>query len=525
MGKRVNLLFIIVLCLAALAVLKQGGEQDNTPAEQAISATVPPGRLVVAQAYPVRTLDPAKAEDTGSLRVITNVYEGLVKFKPGTARVEPCLARSWEASGDGLVWTFHLRRGIRFHDGTPLDARAVEQSVKRQMAGQSKSTTYADFVFGPVEKVEAVDDLTIKFHLCYPYAPFLNNLAVPMAAPVVGRADESSGSSTPPPGTGPFIPAGDAGGNEVLLRANRDYWRGAPGVREVAFVHVDSAAERAKLLLNGRAGIALDLAFEDAAELRFRGFPVYRTTGLDICYLGFYTDRHPFDRPVVREAVARSLDRKEIFQHLGMQRVQPAAGHLPPGVTGHVAGVVDASPGKAARLLQEAGYQNGFSFTLVTFTDPRPYAPGGGEELAAALARSASRAGITVNVRAYPWERFKQALREREGDAFLYGWISDNGDPDNFLYTLLSPDQIENGQNLTHYNSAQLETLLISGRNTTDEETRQELYIRAQEVLDRDIPWVVLGHSLHHAATASGVSGFVLSPTGWHGLDGVSLKN
>jgi len=157
----------------------------------------------------------------------------------------------------------------------------------------------------------------------------------------------------------------------------------------------------------------------------------------------------------------------------------------------------------------------------VTYTDPRPYSPGGGREIAEAVARSVAKAGININIRAYPWDRFKQALREQEGDAFLYGWISDNGDPDNFLYTLLVSGQSGNSQNITRYRSTEIETLLVSGRVTPDKAIRNETYNRVFEILNRDTPLVVLCHSLHHAASSPSVSGFALNPTGWHVLNKV----
>ncbi|KJS77919.1 MAG: hypothetical protein JL56_02120 [Desulfotomaculum sp. BICA1-6] len=482
-----------------------------------------PNRLVVTQEYAVKSLDPALASDTGSLRVTANIYEGLVRFKPGTIQVEPCLARSWEVSEDAKVWTFNLRRNVLFHDGTPLDARWVESSIKRQTASKNNQTSYADFVYAPVQKIEVVDKYVVRFYLKYPFAPFLNNLAVPMAAPVVGPVahDSADGNPVPPPGTGPYIPAGEIEGG-ILLRANPHYWASTPGVQEIAFLTVTDSLLQSEMLLHGQSDIALDLTFNDATRVRFQGYPVFRTTGLDICYLGFYTERAPFNSVEVRKAVARALDLNEVYKHLGLQQAQPATGHLPPGVMGSES---NERPGydqtTAAQLLNDAGHQKGLSFTLITYSDPRPYTPGGGKELAEALAKSAARTGITINVRAYPWNQFKEALQRREGDAFLYGWISDNGDPDNFLYTLLAPDQIEHGQNITHYRSTQLETILISGRNTTDMEIRRQLYAQAQEILNQDTPWVVLGHSLYHAATAPHINGFVLSPTGWHTLGDV----
>ncbi len=516
-----HLVLVIVLGLAALLVLNQ--EKHKPPGIPTV-APAPANRVVVAQEYDIITLDPSRATDTGSLRVIANIYEGLVRFKPGTASVEPCLARSWEVNEDGTIWTFNLRQDVYFHDGTPLDAKTVVDSVNRQVeSGRNGVTTYADFVYGPVEKVVARDRYTVQFNLKYPYSPFLNNLASPMAAPVTkppaGKGDESS---LPPLGTGPFIPASVSNGR-VLLRANPEYWGDTPKVEEVFFMTIKNAGERAKMLLEGKIDIALDLSFDKAADLRSRGYPVFQVTGLDFCYLGFYSNRKPFDQPKLRRAVVKAINREEIVREIGIQKVRQAQTYLPPAIHDYSNGVsLPAHDLTASRkLLAEAGYKDGFSFTLVTYTDPRPYSPGGGTEIAEAVARSAAKAGINVNIRAYPWDRFKQALREQEGDAFLYGWISDNGDPDNFLYTLLVSGQPGKSQNITRYRSTELETLLVSGRITPDKTIRSETYNRVFEILNRDTPLVVLCHSLHHAASSPSVVGFALNPTGWHVLNKV----
>ncbi len=521
MEKLNNAILVLFLCLVVMFVFNHGSKQKNTAERATLTGKSTPNRLVVAQEYPASVFDPALAADTGSIRVIANVFEGLVRFKPGTAQVEPCLARSWDVSDDGLTWTFHLRRNVRFHDGTPFDAAAVQFNVTRSLQKYEGSTTYADFVYAPVDKVETVDRYTVRFHLKYPYAPLPNNLAAPMAASMVSPATARQ-AGVLPAGTGPFKLGGIRDGG-VLVVANSTYWGEPPGVDEVLFVSVPDTEQRAEMLLTGQADIALDLAFAHASRLRLRGYPVFRTTGLDIGYLGFYTDRKPFNRPNLRRAVAATLDREQIFRQLWFQNVQPARGTLPPAVLGYDVGTQQAGydPGRAAELMREAGCGDGFSFTLLTYTDPRPYSPGGGKMLADAVAQALGKEGINVKIQAYPWQAFKQALNRREGDAFLYGWISDNGDPDNFLYTLLTQSQIENGLNITRYHNARLETLLVSARNATDAEIRQELYTRAQEIINKDVPWVVLNHSLHYAAASPFVHGFILNPTGWHNLSGV----
>ncbi|SFQ95888.1 ABC transporter substrate-binding protein [Desulfoscipio geothermicus] len=516
MSKPYNMLLIFLLCLVTLAVL--GQKKHPLPGDTpAVAPRTTGDRIIVTQEPVVETLDPAMAADTGSARVIANIFEGLVRFKPGSVTVEPCLAESWSVSEDGLVWTFNLRRNVSFHDGTPFDSTAVKFSVERQLTqSHGKKTSYADFVYTPLAKVETAGRHTVKFHLKYPYAPFLHNLAMPMAAPVVSpTAVRKYGRDfgDHPVGTGPFAWVGVKEGG-IMLRAHEDYWGHPPTAKEILFLTIPDSEQRVQMLLDGKSDIALDLAFNSTARLRIKGYPVFRATGLDISYLGFYTDRKPFDRPAVRRAVALALNKEAVFNRLWPQEIRPALGPLPPPVPGYNAGLTQAgyAPREAARLLQAAGYEKGFSFTLITYAGARPYSPGGGKALAEALARSLAEQGINMQVRSYPWDKFKKALAERQGDAFLYGWISDNGDPDDFLYTLLATSQIKNGLNITRYQNAELDTLLAAGRNTTDPRTRREIYSRAQEIINRDVPWIVLNHSLHYAATTPRVRGFLLNP-------------
>lgn len=519
-----NLLVLSLLCLLALTLLLQSKIGQDVPTTTQVSESK---RIIIAQKHAVSTLDPASATDTGSIRLIANIFEGLVRFKPGTLQIEPCLATSWQVSEDGLIYTFNLRRGVNFHDGIALNASAVQASVQKQLANRPKdATTYADFVYAPIDKIKVIDQYTVEFHLKYPYAPLLNNLAMPMAAPIVSPATShlpTDKLGAHPAGTGPFSYAGQEESG-ILLKANPDYWNDPPPAEEILFISEPAAKQRVQKLLSGQIDIALDLTFAQTAQLRFQGYPVLRDTGLDIGYLGFYTDRRPFNQAAVRQAVACSINHQEILENLWPQETRPAHGPLPPSVLGYNAKLtqVKYEPNKAAQLLQKAGFTKGLSFTLITYAEPRPYSPGGGKFLAEALAKSLAKQNITVKVQAYPWQQFKQALSRREGDAFLYGWISDNGDPDNFLSTLLAENQIKNGLNITRYHDETLETLLASGRYITDTKARQQIYHQAQQIINQDVPWLILNHSLHHAATSPQIQGFILSPTDWPVMYGVA---
>jgi peptide/nickel transport system substrate-binding protein len=152
--------------------------------------------------------------------------------------------------------------------------------------------------------------------------------------------------------------------------------------------------------------------------------------------------------------------------------------------------------------------------TLLTYIGDRPYNPAGGEKLASAIKSDLAAIGVNCEIKAYDWQQYKEALLNSEGTAFLYGWISDNGDPDNFLYTLLASQQIENGLNTSHYNNKEVDQLLINAQKELDRDLRAQLYDQAVKLIIEDAPWVFLNHSLKLAASTSDLQGFYLYPNG-----------
>jgi peptide/nickel transport system substrate-binding protein len=495
---------------------------------------VPTSWLLQKQEFPVyllespaRTLDPARADDPSSARVLANIYEGLVRLRTGT-EVEPCLAVRWEASPDGRQWTFYLRPDVTFHDGTPFNAEAVKINVER-MLQQQERYTYAAFTYGMVQSVEVIDPLTVRFNLKYPYAPFLYNLAMPVAAPMVSpRALQQYKEEfwKHPAGTGPFIIQQWKDDGEVVLAANSNYWGVKPSIPGVIFRSVPDPAKRTELLLAGKAQISEGIPPQEVANLKNRGFRVIETPGLDISYLGFYTDKGLFRDAALRRAARQACDPHELAEQLFPGRVLVARGPLPPGTPGYeqTPEPVSPDPGKARQELLAAGYTPGVQITLLAYNSTRPYNPAGGERLARALAGQLEKAGFSCSVKVYPWDEFKKAIYRQEGDAFIYGWTSDNGDPDNFLFTLFSSTQISGGLNATHYHNLKVDTLLASAQQTTDNTLRTRIYREVLKYLQEDAPVVFLHHSLHTVAAAGNIQGLIIRPQGIPFLGNVQLK-
>jgi peptide/nickel transport system substrate-binding protein len=477
-------------------------------------------RLVYLRQENCQTLDPARAEDQASAGVILNIFEGLVRFAPGSAKIQPCLAESWEVSGDGMSWTFKLRSRVAFQDGTPFNARAVKFSIDRQLKKNADSSiTEASLIYGMVRSVNVVDDLTVRFDLEFPYAPFLNNLAVPFAAPVVSPAAvEKYGQDfwLYPSGTGPYILKRWNQGREVVLRANPGYWGKKPSIEEIIFRSVPSNAKRLKLLSEGRADVIEGSPEINSAALAGKGILLSRVTGMDISYLGFYTNKKPFNNPKVRRAACLSIDRQELIKTFFKNGALLADGPLPPGILayGKDTKQYTCDLKQARELLKQAGYPDGLEITLLCYSNSRPYNPAGGRELARYLSGQLNRAGFNVRIVSYPWDQFKKALSRQEGDAFIYGWTCENGDPDNFLYTLFSSAQIANYLNSTRYSNQKVDTLLVTAQRIEDTGLRTRLYHDALQQLLIDAPALFLNHSLNSLLSSQEVRGLTPQPGG-----------
>lgn len=481
--------------------------------------------LIYARGLDSVNLDPALAQDEESYKVIYNIFEGLVRFQPGLTEVEPCLAEAWRVSPDGLEWTFFLRKNVRFQDGTPFNAEAVRFSIERQMSAPGPDhTSYASFVFGMVDKILTPDPFVVKFQLKYPYTPFLHNLAMPAAAPMVSPAAATALGDDfgyRPVGTGPYSFVKWDKGNRIVLKANRDYWGKVPQVPTLTFSVIKNSRLRSMALRLGLVDIIDEINPADARYLKEHGFPVFQIPGLDLNYLGFFTHQKPFDSPVTRRAFSMLIDREHLIKSLFPGGYAEANGPLPPGVLGYDPAVspLPYDPVRARELLALSGYPNGTKITIVTYAGPRPYNPAGGEKMAGALKEELARAGIKAELKVYPWDRYKEALLNKEGDAFLYGWVSDNGDPDNFLYTLLSSTQIENGLNVSRYRSREVDQQLFKAQQEHDQALREQIYRKAVKTIVQDAPWVFLNHSLRLSAAAPGLEGFFPHPGGYSVLN------
>ena len=491
------------------------------------AASVPSGKtLVIAiAADPAGGLDPEAVENNTCGFIMATIYDGLVRYKPGTVEVEPGLAQSWEISPDGLTYTFHLRPGLLFHDGTPCDAKAVIAGIARQLDKSSPINIYKTgpvegyetFTYGSVTSYRAVDATTVEFTLKTPSAAFLNSLAMVwngVVSPAAARKWNKDFRNHPV-GTGPFIFREWRARDQVILDANPHYWGGAPKVARLIF-KVLPEPQAALLALNrGEVHILAEVGSAALPTLRRDQHATILTQpGLAVSGIALPCNVKPFDDVRVRRALNLAVDRaaidKALFQGLALPMTSP----LPPAQWGFDASVkgYGYDPAQAKALLKEAGVKPGFQVEFLTYNTARGYNPAGAD-LAVALAGYFGKIGITANVRRMDMGAFLTTVRSGTYPGLrMGGWTGDNGDPDNFAGSLFNSDEIP-VSNTCEYKNPKVDALLARAAATTDHATRVALYADIQRRIVADAPWVFVNCVSQVRAVRKEVHGFQLNPT------------
>jgi ABC-type transport system substrate-binding protein len=496
-------------------------------ATAAAPALPPPGdTFVFARGGDSVGLDPAYVDDGESLKVAESIFDGLLEFKPGTTEVAPSLAESWDVSADGLVYTFHLRQGVVFHDGTPFDADVVLFSLGRQADpqhpahGLGGSLKYwpAMGMSDIVQKMEKTDASTVVVTLKHPEAPFLANLAMHFASMVSPKAVMEKGERFPrePVGTGPFRFVRWDPEQKIVLERFDAYWGGKPALRQVIF---EVIKDRNIRTLRFQSGEISGLDDPGPSELQaYQSTPharILQQPGMNVGYLAMNTTHPPFDDPRVRTAVNMAIDKARIVADVYKDTGTVAKNPLPPTLWGYADEVQDFAhdPDAAKKLLAEAGRGDGFACTLYYMPVSRPYMPDG-KKVAEAIQLDLRSVGIDARLTTYDWATYLDKVNTGEHDMALLGWSGDNGDPDNFLYNLLSINAADQkpSQNIAFWRNAEFDRLITEAKRTTDQAARSVLYRQAQEVFHRDPPWVCLAHNLQTVVVRSDVEGLVLYP-------------
>lgn len=496
-------------------------------------AQTPPGVLIVGQIAEPKALDPAAVTAVNDFRILMNVYDGLVRYKDGTLEVEPALATDWTISEDGTVYTFTLREGVTFHDGSDFNAEAVKFNFDRML---DETHPYHNtgpfplaFFFSSIESVEAVDDLTVRFTLNGPYAPFLSNLAYPTGLIVSPAAVEQHGADfgRNPSGTGPFTFAEWRSNEAVVIEANPDYWGGAPALQAVVFRPITDANTRTAEMLAGGIDLMVEVPPVALSEFQGDAYTVHEQAGPHVWFLILNAKDGPFADKRVRQAANYAVNKTALVEEVLEGTAEVAAGPTPPAFAWAYNEALEPypyDPEKAKALIAEAGAEGAELTFFVTEGGSGMLDP---VAMGTAIQADLEAVGFDVSIETYEWNTFLGEVNpglEGKADMAQMAWMTNDPDTLPFLAlrTAAWPDQ--GGFNSGYYSNPQVDELLEAARVATDQDERARLYKEMQTIVQEDAPWVFVANWKQNAVTHASVENFSLQPSFFLLLDEV-VKN
>lgn len=467
--------------------------------------------ITFAQGADPRGLDPAIVDDGESSKPIVQMYEGLLQFGDSNTEVEPCLAESWDISEDGLTYTFHLRQGVKFHDGTDFNAEAVKFNVDRQTVNAVEGMTYGSFVYGDVAECNVIDDYTVEFKLTKASTPFLNNLAMSLGAPMVSPTaceQYDNNLNENPVGTGPYKFVRWDKGEAVVMERNEEYWGDKGVAKNIVFRTITDNSARVVALTNGEVDIIDGIDANVVDQITAAGCVLNKVEGMNINYLAYNTD--VITDPEVRKALSQAVNVPELVESLYRGYASEATTILPSFMPGYSSNVeqVAYDPEAAAATLKEKGITE---LHMMTYTNPRPYNTATGQTLAEALQGYWSKVGVNCTIDSYDWTTYKDKVNGGGYDVCLYGWNGDNGDPDNFMYLLAHEDP---GMNVAHYKNEEFNQMLADAATLPNGDERNAAYEAMEQKVADECIWLPISHQENLSAYVSNVQNFIYHPTG-----------
>ena len=502
-------LFVLLVALCALLMIAGCG--GNKSGGSAAGKGTPKDTLVVATGVEPATIDPGVSMDVWI--VSYPCYDRLVTYKKGSTEVQPSVAESWQASADGLQWTFKLRKDVKFQDGTPLDAKAVKFTFDRILKLKKGPSDY----FPTLKSVEVVDANTVKFIMDKPFSPFLytlatncGNLVNPKVMDKAKGDDMGSGYlAAATMGSGPYKLAEWNRGQNMKLVANENYWGKKPALKTVILQIIKDASGQRLQLEKGDVDIAKDIPMEQMTELaKNKDIVINQAPGLKVSYLYLNNGKAPFNDVKVRQAMNYAMDYKAILDGTIKGKGLKLGGPIPKGMWGYDESLKGYTTDieKAKSLLQAAG-KNGMTVKL-SYANYESF----WEAEALLIQNSLQKVGIKCELEKIAWATLREKLQNGDYEMALGTWMPDFGDPYQYMNCFYDSTMKGLPVYRDRYKNPAMDKYLSQALAVSDQGQRTAIYKNAQKLAIDDAAYVLLFQSDSMVPLRKNVKGYVFNP-------------
>lgn len=482
------------------------GDSTSTSGDEDVNMTIAVNAEIIS-------LDPHDLSDTLSISATSTMYEGLYGYKLDMS-LEPVLATSYEASDDGLEYTFTIREGVTFHDGTPLNAEAVKYNFDRVLDPEKNLKKRRNLLH--VIKNEVIKGNTVKLTLDAPYAPMLDRIAsIKMISPAALKEHGEQGIITNPVGTGAYVFESWTPGDKMIVRTNANYWKAGPSIDTLSFKPVTENGARIAMLQTGDADFIYPMPTEQVKVVQSDDNIQLIEGSSTIARFAFINmSKEMFKDARVRQAMNYAVDKKAYAKVVKSGYAVPLTSHVPSSINYQVPQAEYAyDVGKAKALMAEAGYPDGFKCHI--------WAPNDTENMKGMQFINQQLAQIGIDVEVVPMEEgtlsaaiySPQTPEESEVNMWYVSWSAfdiDGATNRLFHSTNIPPT----APNVSYYMSPEADALIDAGATEVDPEKRAKLYSELQSVIWNDAPWIFLGSDVLLSAKRNTTEGIFVDPSG-----------
>lgn len=500
-------LVAILLCLLSVLFISCGKEAEESKKEK--------DTLVFAQISECKTLDPQDTTEQYSQRIVAVVYDRLVEIDEVTGELVPGLAESWERLDENNI-VFHLRKGVKFHNGDVFSANDVKYTLER-----AKTLPKVAHLYKLISNIEVIDDNTVKLTTSEPFAPLLAHLSHKTASIIDGKAHKELGEKyfENPAGTGPYKYSSWKVGDRITLEAFNEYFKGAPAIKFIEVRAVPEENSRVIGLETGEIDMTADLSPESRKIILDNAdkMTYAESSGINVNYLGFATNREIMKDKDVRKAIAMAIDRDAIIDSIMMGTVEKANSFIAPGVFGYDKNskVLEYNPEEAKKIIEAKGLV-GTKLKLGVSNSPVRM------QMCEIIQAQLKEVGFDVSIESLEWGTFLAATARGDLDMFSLGWGPSTYDGDYGFYPNFHSSQLGGAGNRSQYVNPEMDRLLDEAKKEVNVERRKELYSKVADIIYEDVPALPIYYLNDSVAAVKSVEG--MKSTSYIRFDELSFK-